>query len=72
MAMTAILPVPDAGSTAVNESSCCASRLLRGALWPGVSSGVRYGGIVIGGPGLTGSALFSAAGTSTVVFRYIA
>jgi hypothetical protein len=72
MAITASLPVLDAGSTAANESSCWASRLLRGARWPGVSSGVTYGGIVIGGPGLTGSALFSSAGTSTVVFRNMA
>ena len=70
--MTAILPVLDAGSTAANESSCWASRLTRGARWPAGSSGMRYGGTVIGGPGLTGSALLSAAGTSTVVFRYIA
>ncbi len=70
--MTWILFAPDGGSTAAKDSSCCASRLVRGVGAAVGSSGVRYGGTAIGGPGLTGSALLSRAGTSTVAFRYIA
>jgi len=70
--MTWILPLPAGGSTAAKESSCWLARVLRGALWPGGSSGMMYAGTAIGGPGLTGWALFSTAGTSTTVFRYIA
>jgi len=70
--MTAILPLPAGGSTAAKESSCWVARVLRGVVLPGGSSGMTYAGTVIGGPGLTGWALFSTAGTSTTVFRYIA
>ena len=70
--MTAILPLPGGGSTAAKESSCWLAREIRGAVLPGGSSGMTYAGTAIGGPGLTGCALFSTAGTSTVVFRYIA
>jgi hypothetical protein len=67
-----ILPPPAGGSTEAKESSCWLVRVVRGMLLPGGSSGMTYGGTVIGGPGLTGWALFSTAGISTVVFRYIA
>ena len=70
--MTWILPLPAGGSTAAKESSCWLARETRGAVLPGGSSASRYGGTVIGGPGRTGVDLFSTAGTSTVVFRYIA
>ena len=70
--MTWILPLPAGGSTAAKESSCWLAREIRGAVLPGGSSGMTYAGTAIGGPGLTGWALFSTAGTSTTVFRYMA
>src|SRR5262249_32555862 len=60
--MTWIFAGLPGGSTAAKESSCWASRCMRGVILPSPSSGATYGGTAVGRPGVAGPGLVEQGG----------